>query len=191
MSYYGYVAPQDGFPRARAAAERAIALAPDIADAHVPIGLERLFWARDWPNALREMERAIELNPKLAIARSFYALVLVTCGRCDEALAEARRAIELDPLSSVVNMGVAWVQHFSGNHDEALKEALRTRALAPNFDEAGNVILEFVRSARPIRGGRAHRVGATVLGSLARRFAAPRRVPRGWATGVLAASVSS
>ena len=146
MSYYGYIAPQDGFPRARAAAERAIALVPDIADAHVPIGLERLFWARDWPNALREMERAIELNPKLAIARSFYALVLATCGRFDEALAEARRAIELDPLSSVVNMTVAWVQHFSGNHHEALKEALRTRALAPNFDEAGNVILSSYES---------------------------------------------
>ena len=141
MVYYGYVAPQDGFPRARAAAERAIALSPEIPDAHVPIGLERLFWARDWPGALREMERAIELNPALAIARSFYALVLVTSGRFDEALAEARRAIELDPLSSVVNMGVAWVHHFSGNHEAALQEALRTRELAANFDEAGNVVL--------------------------------------------------
>ncbi len=141
MAYYGYVAPQDGFPRARAAAERAIALSPEIPDAHVPIGLERLFWARDWPGALREMERAIELNPSLAIARSFYALVLVTSGRFDEALTEARRAIELDPLSSVVNMGVAWVHHFSGNHEAALQEALRTRELAANFDEAGNVVL--------------------------------------------------
>jgi serine/threonine protein kinase/tetratricopeptide (TPR) repeat protein len=146
MAYYGYVPPQDGFPRARAAAERAIALSPEIADAHVAIGLERLFWGRDWPAALREMERAIELNPKLATARSFYAIVLVTCGRFDEALAEARRGIELDPLSSVVNMGVAWVHHFAGKHQEALKEALRTRELAPNFDEAGNVILSSYES---------------------------------------------
>lgn len=141
MSYYGYVAPQDGFPRARAAAERAIALDPEIPDAHVSIALERLFWGRDWPGALREMKRAIELNPKLAIARSFHGLVLVTCGRFDEALAEARLAIELDPLSSVVNMGVAWVHHFSGNHQAAAEEALRTRELAPNFEEAGNVLL--------------------------------------------------
>jgi serine/threonine protein kinase/tetratricopeptide (TPR) repeat protein len=141
MTYYGQIAPQDGFPRARAAAERAIALDPEIPDAHVSISLERLFWARDWPGAEREMKRAIELNPKLALAHSFYGLILVTSGRFEEALAEVRLASELDPLSLVINMGGAWVHHFSGNHRAAAEEARRTRELAPNFEEAGNILI--------------------------------------------------
>ena len=141
MAYYGYLAPQDGFPRARAAAERALAVDPDIPEAHVSIGLERLFWGRDWPAALREMERAIELNPKLALARSFHGLTLCTCGRFDEALAEAQLAVDLDPLSLVINMGVGWVHHFSGNAPAAVAAALRTRELAPTFEEAGNILI--------------------------------------------------
>jgi serine/threonine-protein kinase len=141
MTYYGQVTPHDGFPRARAAAERAIALDPDIPDAHVSIALERLFWAHDWPGAEREMKRAIELNPKLALAHSFYGLILSTTGRFDEALAEARLAAELDPLSLVINMGVAWAHHFAGNHLAAIEEARKTRDLAPHFEEAGNVLI--------------------------------------------------
>ena len=141
LAYYGFVAPQDGFPRGRAAAERALAIDPDIPEAHVSIALERLFWGRDWPAALREMKRAIELNPKLAIARSFHGLLLCTCGRFDEALAEAQLAVELDPLSLVINIGVGWVHHFSGNPAAAAAAALRTRELAPTFEEAGNILI--------------------------------------------------
>ena len=141
MAYYSYVAPQDGFPRARAAAERALALEPDLAEAHVSLGLERFFWAWDWPGAEREFQRAIKLNPKLATAHSCYALFLCTCGRFDEALAEARQARKLDPLSSFVNMGVAWVHHFSGNDLAAAEEAIRLRAATPDLEEAGNVLV--------------------------------------------------
>jgi serine/threonine protein kinase/Tfp pilus assembly protein PilF len=141
MAYYGYVASQDGFPRARAAAERALALDPDLAEAHVSLGLERFFWARDFPAAERELLRAIKLNPKLATAHSFYGLFLCTCGRFDEALAQAREARELDPLSSFVNMGVAWVHHFAGNDREAAEEAMRLRAATPDLEEAGNVLI--------------------------------------------------
>ena len=67
--------------------------------------------------------------------------MLITTGRFDEALAEARLATELDPLSLVINMGVAWVHHFSGNHQAAADEARRIGDLAPNFEEAGNVLV--------------------------------------------------
>jgi eukaryotic-like serine/threonine-protein kinase len=141
MAYYGYVAPQDGFPRARAAAERAIALEPDLAEAHVSLGLERFFWGWDWSGAERDLLRAIKLNPKLATAHSVYGLFLCTCGRFDEALAEARLARELDPLSSFVNMGVAWVHHFAGSDLAAAEEAIRLRAATPDLEEAGNVLI--------------------------------------------------
>ena len=141
MAYYGHVAPEDGFPRARAAAERAIALDPDLADAHMTLGLERFFWGWDWAGAEREIQRAISLNPKLSPARTFHGLFLCTMGRFDEALAEARLGRELDPLSSFANMGVAWVHHFSGNHEAAARTALRTREATPGLEEAGNVLI--------------------------------------------------
>jgi serine/threonine protein kinase/Flp pilus assembly protein TadD len=141
MAYYGHIAPEDGFPRARAAALRALELDPEVADAHVTLGLERLFWAWDWNSAERELQHAIALNPKLSFAHSMYALVLVSCGRYEQALAEARLGRDLDPLSPFAGMGVAWVHHFSGNHAEALREAQRARDVVPGLEEAGNVII--------------------------------------------------
>ena len=169
--------PHDGFPRARAAAERAIALDPDIPDAHVSISLERLFWARDWPGAEREMKRAIELNPKLALAHSFYSLILITTGRFDEALAEAQLATELDPLSLVINMSVAWVHHFSGNHRAAVDEARRIRELAPNFAEAGNVLIASYELLGRFRGSRRPHLRTALLRDFCGRIATAGRLP--------------
>jgi serine/threonine-protein kinase len=141
MAYYGYIDPSEGFTRARAAAERALALDPALADAHVTLALGHLFACWDWTAAGEALERAIALNPKLATARSVKALFLSTCGRFDEALAEAKTGRDLDPLSPFTGMGVAWVHHFAGNRDEAVREALQVRELAPSLEEAGNVLI--------------------------------------------------
>ena len=141
MAYYGYVDPREGFFRARAAAERALQLDPELADAHVTLGLGQLFAFWNWPGAERELQEAIALNPKLAVARSVNALYLITCGRFEEAFAEARQGRELDPLSHFTNMSVAWVHHFAGQHEDAAREALRTRDLAPALEEAGNILI--------------------------------------------------
>jgi serine/threonine protein kinase len=141
MSYYGFMAPAAGFPLASAAARRAIALDAELADAHVTLGIERLFWGWDWTAAARELETAIALNPKLALAHSVYGLVLSTSGRQDEALVAVTHARDLDPLSLFVNMGVAWVHHFAGRPEEAAREALKTREIMPGFEEAGNVLI--------------------------------------------------
>ena len=106
MAYYGFVPPGEGFPRAGAAARRAVELDPDLADAHVTLGIERLFWGWDWPAAERELQTAIRLNPKLALAHSVYGLVLGTCGRHEEAKEHVLHARELDPLSLFINAGV-------------------------------------------------------------------------------------
>ena len=81
MSYYGYIPPEDGFPRSRAAAERAIDLDPAIGDPYVTLAIERLFWGWDWAASERNILKAIRLSPKLALAHSVYSLLLATCGR--------------------------------------------------------------------------------------------------------------
>jgi serine/threonine-protein kinase len=141
MAYYGFMPPAEGFPRAGAAARRAIALDDKVADAHVTLAIERLFWGWDWAAAEAEVQTAISLNPTLALAHSVYALVLSSSGRHDDALAEVRQACELDPLSLFVNMGVAWVHHFAGRPEAAAAEALKVREIVPGFEEAGNVLI--------------------------------------------------
>jgi eukaryotic-like serine/threonine-protein kinase len=141
MAYYGYVDPQQGFARARAAAERALELDADQADAHVTLALGRLFGEWNWPGTERELRQAITLNPRHAVAHSVYALYLATCGRFDESLVEAREARDLDPISLFTNMGVAWSHHFAGRHREAIHEALRIRDLVPGLEEAGNILI--------------------------------------------------
>jgi serine/threonine protein kinase len=141
MAYYGYIDPQDGFARGRAAATRALELDGDLADAHVTRGLGELFANWNWAGAERELRQAIALNPNLAIAHSILALYLSTCGRVDDALVEAKTGRDLDPLSLVSNVAVSWVLHFAGKHEEAAREALRARELAPALEEAGNILI--------------------------------------------------
>jgi serine/threonine protein kinase len=146
MAYYGFIAPADGFPRSAAAARRAIELDPDVADAHVTLGIERLFWGWDRIAAERELQTAIRLNPKLALAHSVFGLVLGIGGRHEEALQEALHARELDPLSLFINVGVAWVHHLAGRPLDAVREALKAREIVPRFEEAGNVLISSYES---------------------------------------------
>jgi eukaryotic-like serine/threonine-protein kinase len=140
MAYYGHIPPAEGFPRAAAAARRALELDSEVADAHITLAVERLFWGWDSAAAEREVQTAIRLSPNLALAHSIYGLILAAGGRHEDALREVLRARELDPLSLFINVGVAWIHHFGGRPSEAMREALKAREIFPGFEEAGNVL---------------------------------------------------
>lgn len=141
LAYYGHVAPQDGFPRARAAALQALEFDDRLADAHITLALERLFYAWDWPGADAAVERAMALDPDSAIGHEVRSIWYISCGRFDEAVAAARRARALDPLSPFINMGVAWILHFFGRPLEAIRELLDVLALKPGLEEAGSILI--------------------------------------------------
>jgi tetratricopeptide (TPR) repeat protein len=141
MAYYSFIPPAEGFPRAAAAARRAIELDADVADAHVTMGIERLFWGWDRAAAERELRIATKLNPKLALAHSVLGLIVAIGGRHEEALKHVLHARELDPLSLFINVGVAWIHHFAGRPEDAIREALNAREIVPGFEEAGNVLI--------------------------------------------------
>jgi len=141
LAYYGAVPPADGFPRAKAAALRALELDPEFPEAHASLALGQLFWDHDWARSEASFRRAIALNPRLALPRALYSLLLITVGRHEESIEEARTAQSLDPLSLLINMSLCWALHFAGRHEEAVGETLRTRALAPGFIEAGNLLV--------------------------------------------------
>jgi TolB-like protein len=142
MSYYGLVPPEDGFPRAQAAAHRAIELDPDLAEAHATLGVGTLFFMWDWEKSEQHFKKSIALNPNLASVRAFYALMLSTAGRHDEAIEQARTGRQADPLSTFVNMAVGWVLFFSGRCEEAVAELLHIRDLLRGEarDEPGSVL---------------------------------------------------
>ncbi len=139
MAYYGLAQPSDAYPRARAAALKAIELNPELADPHVTLGITSMFHDWKWSEAEASFKKAIALNPKLARGQLLYALYCTAAGRHEEALRLMQTARELEPLSPVVNMGMAWALHFANRLEDAVRESLRVEELAPGFEEAGNM----------------------------------------------------
>ncbi|HSB76442.1 MAG TPA: hypothetical protein VLC12_12380, partial [Terriglobales bacterium] len=99
---YAALPPREAFPKAKVAAERALELDPNLAEAHVSLGYIHLVYDWDAAGAESEMRRALELRPDYATAHQFYAYYLSATGRLDQAIAERQRAQELDPLSPVI-----------------------------------------------------------------------------------------
>lgn len=85
--------------KARAAVDRALELDPDLAEAHLALGLVRFFFEWDWAGAESELRRALELNPGSRAAHEEYGWFLTSMGRLDEGLEFSREAVRLDPLS--------------------------------------------------------------------------------------------
>ena len=141
LAYYGLLAPAEGFPRARAAAERALELDPKLADAHATLALERLFWGWNWTESGTAYERAMTLNPEEPLVLTMYALFLSTSARHDEAITLALKARKLDPLSPFVGVGVGWAYHFGGQHEPVIREMTDLLNVHPGMTEAGNLLV--------------------------------------------------
>ncbi|MGE5250994.1 MAG: tetratricopeptide repeat protein, partial [Bacteroidota bacterium] len=128
-----FMAPHDAYPKAREAAEKAVSLHPDLAEAHTSLGLIHFQYDWDWQGAEEEFRRAISLNPGYAPAHHFFADYLKALGRFDEAVAQIEQAQDLDPLSLAINTGVGHVLYLSGQYDAAIEQYRRAVELDPGF----------------------------------------------------------
>ena len=126
-------APNEAYPRARAAASKALEIDEALAEAHASLGAVREEYDWDWLGAEKEFKRAIELNPGYATAHQWYAECLSVMGRHDEAIAEAKRAQELDPLSLIINAVGGRVLFYARRYDEAIAQCRRTLDLNAGF----------------------------------------------------------
>ena len=115
LGYGNGLAPSDAFPKARAAAMRALELDSTLAEPHAALGFVNLYYDWNWPRADKEFKRAISQNPSYATAHEWYGLYLTAMGRFAEAQREEARAEELDPLSAPVAGTSAWVRFYSGD----------------------------------------------------------------------------
>ncbi len=124
----GFISAAAAKPRARAAAEKAVALDSTSPEAHTSLAVFKLFYELDWAGSEREFRRALALNPSYAFAHDQFALGLAFTGRDEESAAESRRAMELDPLSPQVLVDAAMVPIF--RKDVTAADELMGRAIA-------------------------------------------------------------
>ncbi|MDF2771901.1 MAG: Adenylate cyclase, partial [Geminicoccaceae bacterium] len=131
----GSGSPRDFRPRAAAEAIRALQIDPYSAEAHAALAYVRHSeW--QWAEAERGFRRAIELNPSYPYAHLWYANLLMSRRRLDEALHHVRLARQLDPFSLIVNSNIGWVLTIAGHDAEAIAQLRQTLALDSTYVQA-------------------------------------------------------
>ncbi len=136
LGAWSVVQPKDAYSRAKAAAERAIALDDTLAEPHATLGYFKTLYEWDWPGAHREFKRAIELQPAYGTAHHWYAYYFLTVGDDEHAIAEIERAREIDPLSRVINDEVGYFYLAVRDYPKALEELRKTVDLDPTAQKA-------------------------------------------------------
>lgn len=138
IGYQNHLTPREAFPKASAAARRAVDLDRNLADPHASLGYIHLYYDWDFAAAEAEFKRAIELGPNLVPARHFYSILLTALLRPTEARSEIERAHSLDPLSPLVASDMGFELYYARQYDEAARVlhdtiAMSPRAAAPHF----------------------------------------------------------
>jgi serine/threonine protein kinase/tetratricopeptide (TPR) repeat protein len=120
LGMIGVLPPQECFVPAIEAAQKAIELDPELSEAHASLGFSLHAGRYDWAGGERHLLKALNLNPSNANAYVWYAIVLFTEGRFDEALEFARRSIDLDPLTPFNYHNIGWGLYYARRFDEAV-----------------------------------------------------------------------
>jgi TolB-like protein/Flp pilus assembly protein TadD len=129
----GFLSASEARPKAKGAAEKAVQLDDNSAEAHTSLATFKLFYEYDWNGCEREFRRAIALNPSYAFAHDQFGMALAFQGRIDEAIAEGKRAAELDPLSPQVPIDAAIAFMFRGDYAAAKNLAKKSAELDPTY----------------------------------------------------------
>jgi TolB-like protein/DNA-binding winged helix-turn-helix (wHTH) protein/Flp pilus assembly protein TadD len=133
LGVIGDVAAGEVFPKARIAAERALALDSSLAEAHTSLAYVKFSYDWDWNGAEVEFKRAIALNPNYATAHQWYGQFLRLMGREKEAIAEGEKSQNLDPLSLIINVEAGLPYFYLHRDDEALQHFRKALEMEPNF----------------------------------------------------------
>ena len=139
--WWGGITPREAFPKAKDYVAQALRLDDGLAEAHTSLGFIRLYYDLDFAASENEFERAIQLQPGLALAHYWYAGMLSAAGRHEQAIASIQRAQELDPLSPLINADAGWYYFYARKYDDAIRECRRALDIDPNFGFAVNCIL--------------------------------------------------
>jgi TolB-like protein/DNA-binding winged helix-turn-helix (wHTH) protein/cytochrome c-type biogenesis protein CcmH/NrfG len=128
----GLIPAEDGHRLAREAVERALALNPNLAEAHLQMGRIKLFIDFDWAGADASIQRAFALEPGTPENLGAAAAIAAYAGRFDEALRLDRRAVDLDPLNTDSWAYLAETEFFMGQLDQAAADCKKALELSPD-----------------------------------------------------------
>jgi DNA-binding winged helix-turn-helix (wHTH) protein/TolB-like protein/Flp pilus assembly protein TadD len=119
-SYYSGVPPREAFPKAKAAAEKALETDETLVEAQTTLAYVKFIYDWDFQGAEKDFQKSFQLNPNYAPARYWYGECLMYLGRFVEGLAQINRAQELDPLSLVFSSNLGWAYHIARQDDQAI-----------------------------------------------------------------------
>jgi TolB-like protein/Tfp pilus assembly protein PilF len=126
------IAPDDGFRKAKEAAEVALKLDESLGEAHASLAHAMLHnW--EWDDSLQGFKRAIELNPNYASAHHWYSEYLLATGQLEAAIAAIKKALQLDPLSLIMSAHLSDVLYFGRDYDESAAVCERVLEMDPGF----------------------------------------------------------
>lgn len=136
LGYYNTLAPKEAYPKAKAAALKALELDPSLAEPHASLGVINRDYEWNWAAAEAEFQRAIELNPGYVEAYHWRTTLLGMLGRKQEALEGKTSALAMDPLSVVIRTDLARMLYFFRDYDRSLQEFRAALEMDPNFGSA-------------------------------------------------------
>ena len=133
LGLLGFLTSAEVFPKAKAAAQKALELDDSLAEPHTVLGLVRLFYEWDWSGAEHELSQALKLSPNYAFGHAMWGDWLLVMGRREDALGEEQVAAELDPLSALHIFRLGQKLCYKRDYDGALEELQKAVELDPNF----------------------------------------------------------
>jgi class 3 adenylate cyclase/TolB-like protein/Tfp pilus assembly protein PilF len=134
LAEYGYLPPDEAFPKVKAAAHRALEIDATTAEAYTGLALAANYHDFDWVRADEGFRRALELNPNSVVTHDWYGVnYLSPMGRHEEAFAHGKRAKELDPLTPYIRVDLGWSYNHARQYDEAIAECEPILDIDPNF----------------------------------------------------------
>jgi serine/threonine protein kinase len=149
LAYWGYLAPGEACPEAKALARRALEIDDQLAEAHSALACACSIYDWDLESAEKGLQEAIRLNPNYPRARQCYAELLTSVGEFEAAAEQLHQALELDPLSALLHAVDAYISYFSRRYDEVIPKCRRSLEIEPTFPLAhfflGMVMEQFGR----------------------------------------------
>lgn len=136
LSLYGALEPREAYPKAKAAARRALEIDDALAEAHNSLGVIKLFYEWDWTGAEQAFQQAIELNPGYADAYQRYGMLLVARGRFEEATVQFDHAQALDPLSLITKTISGYAYYYGRRYDAAVERFQEVIEMDRNYSMA-------------------------------------------------------
>lgn len=136
LAGYAGIAPNETFPKARAAALRAQEIDDTLAEAESSLGFVKYRYEWNWAEAEERFRRAITLKPDYPTGHHWYGEFLAAQGRFRESIDELERAQQLDPLSLPINTDLGQTFFFAGQYDRAIEQSQKTLEMDQRFVRA-------------------------------------------------------